>query len=63
LRINEAAQLDDALVSFYTDLEGFQKIIVCKLSFYLGRDDRIINVLTGTFRCTGHTGGDQHKKH
>jgi hypothetical protein len=27
LRINEAAQLDDALVSFDTDLEGLEKII------------------------------------
>jgi hypothetical protein len=66
LRINDAAQLDDALVSFNTDLEGLEEIISCKLSFYLGRDDRIINVLTGTFmfgcRCTGHKGGDHYQK-
>jgi hypothetical protein len=30
LGINEAAQLDDALASFDTDLEGLEKIICCK---------------------------------
>ena len=35
--------------------------------FYLGRDDRIVNVFTGTLmcrcRCAARNGGDQHKKH
>ena len=40
LRINEAAQLNGALVSFDTDLvECLEKIILCKQGFYLGRDD------------------------
>ena len=30
LRINEAAQLNDPLVSFNTDLEWLEKIIICK---------------------------------
>ena len=66
-RINEAAQLNGALVSFDTDLERLKKIISCKQRFYLGRDDRIVNVFTWTClfgcRCTGEKGGDQHKKH
>jgi hypothetical protein len=67
LRINEAAQLDDALVGFNPDLEGLEKIIRGKQRFYLGRDDRIVNVFTGTFlfggRGTGYKGGDQHENH
>ena len=40
LRTNEAAQLNDALVGFNTDLERLEKIIGCKERFDLGRDDR-----------------------
>jgi hypothetical protein len=39
LSINEAAQLYGALECLDTDLEGFEKIICCKLRFDLGRDD------------------------
>jgi len=46
LRINEAAQLNDALVSLDTDLERFEKSIIGKQRFYLGRNDRIVNVFT-----------------
>jgi hypothetical protein len=67
LGINEAAQLNDALVSFDTDLEGLEKIISGQLGLYLRRDDRIVHVFPGTFlfgcRGTGHQGGDQHQKH
>jgi hypothetical protein len=66
LRINEAAQLYGALESFNTDLKGFEKIIGCDKRFYLGRDDRIVDKLTGTFmgacRGTGGKGYDQHQK-
>ena len=44
LRINEAAQLDGALVRFYTDLKSLEKVVLCKQRFYLCRDDRIVNV-------------------
>jgi hypothetical protein len=66
LRINEAAQLDPALVSLDTDFEGLEKIIFRKQGFYLGRDDRIIHVLARAFVCacrsTGRKGDDEHKK-
>jgi hypothetical protein len=46
LRINEAAQLNDALVSLDTNLERFEEGIICKQRFDLGRDDQIVDVFT-----------------
>jgi hypothetical protein len=67
LRIDEAAQLNDAFVRFNTDLEGLEKIIFRNQSLYLGRNDRIVNVFSCAFmcacRCAGCKGGDQHKKY
>jgi hypothetical protein len=66
LRINEAAQLNGALEGFNADLEGLDKIVLCDQGFDLGRDDGIVNVLSGALmgagRCTGCKGGDEHKK-
>jgi hypothetical protein len=68
LRINDATQLHGALVGFDTDFEGLEKIISGKQRFYLGRDDRIVNVLARAFvsGCRGagrHKGSHQHKNH
>ena len=49
LRINKAAQLHGAPVSFDTDLKCLEEIICRKQGLYLGRDDCIVNILTGTF--------------
>jgi hypothetical protein len=38
LEIDKAAQLNDALVSLDTDLEGLEKIILCQQRLDLGRD-------------------------
>ena len=48
LRINEAAQLNHPLVSFDTDLEWLEKIIICKQGFYLIP----INVDTGSLQLS-----------
>ena len=48
LRINETAQLNDAFTGFYADLKGLEKIIRGKLGFYLGCDDRIIDIFPRT---------------
>jgi len=43
LRINEAAQLNDAFAGLDADLERLEKFIGCELSFDFGSDDGIID--------------------
>ena len=65
LRINEAAQFNDALAGFDADLKRLEKIIIGEQSFYLGRDDGIIDMFPRACllrcRCAGHKGGDHHE--
>ena len=46
LRIDEAAQLNDAFAGFNTDLKRLEKVVICELGFDLGRDDGIIDVFS-----------------
>ena len=47
-RIDKIAELDNPLVSLDVDLETFQGHIVHNCGFHLGRDGRVIDILTGT---------------
>jgi len=67
LRVYKTAQLHNALVGFYTDFEGLEKIISGKQGFYLGSDDRAVNVFAHAFmlgcRGAGCKSSDQHNNH
>src|SRR5512134_1861217 len=59
-RVDEAAQLDDTLVSFDIDLSDVQVLVADKLATHLVADDRVVNVLAGAFACP-RTGTGRHR--
>jgi len=65
LRINEAAQLSDALAGLDADLERLEKVIGRELGFDFGGDDRIVDVIPRAllFGCrgTGRRADDQNQ--
>jgi hypothetical protein len=65
LRINEAAQLSDALAGLNADLERLEKVIGRELRFDLGGDDGIVDIIPRAllFGCrgTGRSANDQNQ--
>lgn len=48
-RVHKAAQLHDALDRLDTDRERFHRLVAEQSALHFGRDDRIVDVLTGAF--------------